>query len=456
MSFNFHSCHREQNLLLPPDISEWLPEDHVVWFIFDSVEAMDLSKFYQSYRADGLGNTAYEPSMMVELYIYAYSKGIRSSRRIEALCEDDVGARVITGNQKPDHATLARFRQKHEKALKGLLSESLGLCFRSGMGKVGIMALDGTKMKANASGQANRTYEQLKQQVSEWFDELDEQDRREDEKYGKHKRGDVIPEDLRDADTRRQWIRERLKEMQKANEAQAKEKQKAIEKRKREEQQTGKKKRGRKPHPPDPDPPDSAKINVTDPDSGIMKTANGFIQGYNAQAMVSEDQLFLGMDVTREKNDRNQLHPMLEEARQTIKHAEISTRLTAVAADAGYWSEKNVNELSEEDPECYIAVQKGSKQRRALADKDPPRGRIPKDATPKYLMERKLRTKKGKGIYGKRGQMVEAVFGQMKENLGFRGFQRRGINAVTSEWSFMGAVMNLMKLRRNKMAFTGG
>lgn len=456
MSFNFHACQRDQRLLLPPDLAEWLPEDHVVWFILDSVDEMDLSDFYQSYRADGLGNTAYEPSMMVALYIYAYSKGIRSSRRIEALCEDDVGARVLTGNQKPDHATIARFRQEKQEALEGMLAETLGLCVQSGMGDMEMMAVDGTKMKADASGQSNENYEQLKEKVGEWFDELDEQDQRDDEDYGKGKRGDVIPEELRDSETRREWIRERLEELENDHEDKADEKRKAIDARKKEEEETGTKKRGRKPKPPDPDPPDDAKINVTDPDSGIMKTTNGFIQGYNAQAMVSEDQLFVGMNVTREKNDKNQLHPMLEETRRTLNQADVNVDLNDVAADAGYWSETNVQELSEEDPECYIAVQKGSKQRKALSDKDPPRGRIPNDATEKELMERKLRTKKGKAVYRKRGQTVEADFGQVKENLGFRGFMRRGIEAVRSEWSFMGAVMNLMKCHRHKGALAGG
>ncbi len=456
MTGNFRTSDPNQPFLLPPDMKEWLPEDHVVWFILDSVDVMDLSDFYAAYRTDGLGNTAYDPSMMVALYIYAYSHGIRSSRRIEQLCEQDVGARVITGNEVPDHATIARFRANHEQALEGLLAESLALCFEGGMGEVGVVSTDGTKMEPDASGQSNRTYEQLKDRVSEWFDELNENDQTDDEAYGEGNRGDVIPEDLRDAEARREWLGKRVDELEETHEKKAEQKRQAIQQRKREENKTGNKKRGRNPKPPDPDPPDEAKINTTDPDSGIMKTPDGFIQGYNAQATVSEDQLFVGMSVTREKNDCNQLHPMIEESRRTLNQAGIEEEIQTMAADAGYWSKDNIHALSDGDPECYIAVQKGSDQRDALSDRDPPRGRIPKDATPKELMDRKLRTKKGKQVYKKRGQTVEAGFGQVKENLGFRGFMRRGIEAVSSEWSFIGAVMNLMKLRRHQVNPAGG
>src|SRR5215218_3423892 len=204
MAQNFIACDREQELLLPPSLREWLPEDHLAWFVLDAVDAMDLTAFLAAYRHDGWGRAAHDPAMMVALLLYAYAIGERSSRRIERRCHEDVAVRVITANQAPDHTTIARFRQRHEAALGELFGEVLGLCAQAGLVKVGVIAIDGTKVHANASQHANRDYEQLAREILE---EAAEVDRLEDERFGEA-RGDELPPELSTAQGRRGWLRE--------------------------------------------------------------------------------------------------------------------------------------------------------------------------------------------------------------------------------------------------------
>jgi len=204
MSQNFIACDCEQELLLPPNLREWLAEDHLTWFVLAAVEEMDLSGFYGAYRSDGHGRAAHEPAMMVALLLYAYCKGQRSSRVIERGCLEDVAFRVIAANQCPDHTTIARFRQRHEAAIAGLFGEVLGLCAEAGLVKVGVIAIDGTKMRANASQHAARGYEQLAKEILE---EAAETDRVEDEQFGEA-RGDELPPELASGEGRRAWLRD--------------------------------------------------------------------------------------------------------------------------------------------------------------------------------------------------------------------------------------------------------
>lgn len=449
---NFLPLNRDQHYLMPPSLRDWLPARDLVWFLIDAVSQMDLRPFYAKYREDGWGRAAYEPSMMVCLLLYAYCLGVRSSRQIERLCERDIGFRVITGNQVPDHTTIARFRQDNEAELAMLFSQVLRLCAEAGLVKVGVVALDGTKVKANASLAANRTYASIEEEVKRGLAEAAVRDAEEDEIYGADQRGDELPDDLQDRRKRLVRLQEAKARLeQEAAEEAAKQAEK-IRLREVEEEETGHKKRGRKPKEPDDTPVAEAKANVTDPESRIMKARTGYVQGYNAQAIVTEDQIIIAADVTQEANDVRQLHPMLQQAQEELEAAGVEERIRAGLADAGYWSEVNIREAGPDGPELLIATTKDWKQRKALREKGPPRGRIPKNLSLRDRMERKLRTKRGWGLYSKRGWMVEPVFGQIKGVRGCDRFMRRGDNAVGSEWRMITATHNLLKLWRSGKA----
>jgi transposase len=269
VSQNFVACDREQELLLPPSLREWLPEDHLAWFVLDAVEQIDLSAVYDAYRADGWGRAAFDPSMMVALLLYAYAIGERSSRGIERRLHEDVAFRVIAANQRPDHATIARFRVRHEQALAGLFTQILALCARAGLVSVGLVALDGTRICANAAQSANRTHGGLREEVERILAEAGQVDAEEDERFGQ-KRGDELPAGLGD---RRSRI-ERLRRCREELEAEHAYTQAAYEEKMRWraewEAENGRKLAGRKPTPPDPDALSKRKINTTDPDSRVI------------------------------------------------------------------------------------------------------------------------------------------------------------------------------------------
>lgn len=303
MAYNFISCDRGQKYLLPPSLLEWLPEGDLTWFILDAVEQMEVGDFYKKHRSDGWGRAAFEPSMMVSLLLYGYCMGERSSRRIEQLCERDIGFRVIAANQRPDHSTIARFRKEHEKELEKLFTEVLKLCAEAGLVKVGIVALDGTKMKAPAALSSNRTQKHIEEEVEKMLEEAASKDAEEDRKFGKDKRGDELPEELRG----RQSRLIRLKECKERLEREATEvvasQQRRIDEREAEEAETGRKKRGRKPKEPEEVKNKEAKANITDPESRIMKGRVGYVQGYNGQAVVTEGQIIVAAELTQEEND---------------------------------------------------------------------------------------------------------------------------------------------------------
>lgn len=287
MAYSFIDCDRSQKYLMPPSLTEWLPEEDLAWFVLDVVEQMDLSGFYRQYREDGWGQAAYEPSMMVGLLVYAYWVGERSSRKMERLCEKDVAFRVIAANRKPDYSTICRFRQENERELEGLFVDVLRLCREGGLVKVGVVALDGTKMKANAALSANRGYGPIEEEVKKMLQEA-AKDQEEDELYGKDKGGDELPEGLRKRSDRLARLKECWKRLEREAKERAAEQEKKIETR-QEAQAEGK--------PPwaqaegtENGPGKKAKANVTDPESRIMKTRKGYEQGYNAQAVVTEGQ----------------------------------------------------------------------------------------------------------------------------------------------------------------------
>jgi len=448
MAYNFQPCDRNQAYILPPSLADWLPQGHLAWFVLDAVEQIDLQPFYKKYRTDGIGNSAFNPSMMVGLLMYAYCTGERSSRRIERYCQTDVAYKVITANQSPDHSTISRFRKDNEANLKNLFLEVLRLCAETGLVKLGKVSLDGTKIKANASLAANRTLKHLERAVEKMLAEADAKDAEEDKTFGPDKRGDELPEDLRDRNSRLERLKA-CKQRLECERAEAKQtQQKKIDQRQAKEEATGRKSRGRKPKSPEDARNKDAKANVTDPDSRIMKTRKGYVQGLNAQAAVTEDQVIVAEDVTQQANDKQQLHPMLEQAEANRRAVGVKETMDTALADAGYSSDNNFRKVSAGGAELLIATQKDWQQRKSLQDR-PPRGPIPLGLSATELMERKLRTKRGRELYKWRSRTVEPVFGQIKDVRGFDRFMRRGFEACRSEWSLICATHNLLKLWRS-------
>jgi len=452
MAYNFLPCDRNQTYLLPPSLADWLPEDHLAWFVLDAIEQIDLKQFYKKYRTDGVGNSAFNPSMMVALLIYSYCTGERSSRRIEKHCQTDVAYKIIAANQSPDHTTISRFRKDNQSHLKTLFLEILRLCGEAGLVKLGKVSLDGTKIKANASLAANRTLKHLEQEIDKMLSEATAKDAEEDKAFGPDKRGDEMPEDLRDRNSRINRLnacKERLeREKTQARQVQ----QDKIDRRKAKEENTGKKPRGRKPKSPEDAENKDAKANVTDPDSRIMKTRKGYVQGLNAQALVTENQVIVAEDVTQQENDKQQLHPMLEQTESNRQAVGIKEETGVALADAGYSSDENFTRRPAGDVELLVATQKDYKQRKAMQAQPPPVESIPDGLSPTELMERKLLTERGRRLYKIRGQTVEPVFGQIKDARGFGRFMRRGIEACRSEWSLICATHNLLKLWRSSKA----
>lgn len=411
---------------------------------------MDLAKIERTYRADGWGQAAYEPAMMVALLLYAYCLGERSSRRIERLCKRDVAFRVITANQGPDHTTIARFRQTHEKALASLFTDVLRLCAEAGLVQVGVVALDGTKIKAAAALAANRTAETIEKAVTTMLAEARSVDEAEDRLDGTNR--EALPEALRDRTSRLARLCECQERLTREAADAVAQQQAKVEARQAKEAATGQPKRGRKPRVPLAAADATAKANVTDPESRIMKTQRGYVQGYNAQAVVTAEQIIIAASVTQEANDVKQLHPMLTQAQENLHTIEHPQAIRTALADAGYCSETNLAEADPAGPALLIAPNKDWKQRQALREQPCPRGRIPRQLGHRDRMERKLLTQRGRRLYKKRGQTVEPVFGQIKDGRGGDCFMRRGRQAGDGEWKLLCATHNLLKLWRSRKA----
>jgi transposase len=304
---NFLSCDRNQQYLMPPSVSEWLAEDHLVWFLLEVVDELDLGKLYAAYRADGWGRAAHNPSMMLALLLYAYCLGERSSRRIEARCREDVAFGVITANSTPDHATIARFRARHEEALKGLLVQSLRLCQAAGLVRVGVLALDGTKIAAQASMNATRTRAQIEAEVSQMLTEASAIDAAEDnEQAHPSPTGQALR--LRGGQAaRRRRLLDAKARLQAEDQAEQQAYERKVTERAAREQATGRRMRGRKPQPPVSDP--HRRVNISDPDSRVMPTKGGWVQGYHAQIVTTVDQIIVAAAVTNLTNDQPLLPP---------------------------------------------------------------------------------------------------------------------------------------------------
>jgi transposase len=463
MPQNFIACDREQVLLLPPDLRDWLPEDHLALFVLDAVAEMDLSVFFGAYRADGHGRAAHDPAMMVALLLYAYARGQRSSRGIERECVEDVAYRVIAANQAPDHATIARFRQRHEDALAGLFSEVLGLCAEAGLAKVGVIAVDGTKVHANASHHANRDYEQIAKEI---LAEANAVDRQEDELYGE-KRGDELPLELATSQGRRGWLREakrRLDEKRaeearpiaRSRPARLKESKRRLEEELQVEcaaneayeayRARGVMRDGRRfggpPKPYEPPETPAGKINVTDPDSRNVKTPRGYMQGYNAQAAVNEQQIVVAAEVTVDSPDFGHLGPVVAAAESELEQAGVTEAPQVVVADAGYWHQDQMENIVSRGIQVLIPP-----------DASKRKGTRPGwDGGAYAFMRRVLETDLGGTLYRKRQGMIEPVFANTKFNRRIDRFQRRGRSAARSEWRLITATHNLLKLHKHQIA----
>jgi transposase len=465
MAQRFIACDREQSFLMPPDVREWLPERHLAWFVIDAVAEMDLDGFYAAHRVDGRCRPPYDPAMMVALLLYAYARGIRSSRVIERACEEDVAFRVLAAQQRPDHATIARFLERHEAAIAGLFGEVLTLCARSGLVKVGVIAVDGTKLQANASRNENLDYEQLAREIVE---EAKAVDAAEDELYG-DARGDELPEEFATAAGRRGWLREAKQRLEAQRAADPQPVPRDRPKRLREAKRRlddelwtevranrayeawrargvaadGSRRMAPgtvKPYTP-PEVPEG-RINVTDPDSRVVKGLRGFIQGYNAQAVTNEHQLVIAAEVISVAPDFGQLEPMLDAAQHQLRTAGVTDTPEVVLADAGYWHQQQMERIVD----------------RGIAVLIPPDASKRRGARPGWdgglyaFMRRVLASERGGGLYKQRQPMIEPVFGQTKHNRGIARFQRRGRAAVRAEWRLITATHNLLKLHRHTLA----
>jgi transposase len=450
--YNFIRPNRDQLFLMPPSLQDWLPPDDLAYFLLDAVDQFDLTAFHAAYRADGVGQAAFQPHMMVALLLYAYCQGVRSSRQIERLCERDVAFRVVAGNLGPDHATIARFRQRHSEALAGLFTDILRLCQEAGLVKVGVVALDGTKIAADAALEANRTYETIRSEVETMLREAESKDADEDRLHCPEHRGDELPEALRNRGDRLARLRQCRERLECAAAAAAAAHAQKLEERAAKEAATGQKLRGRKPKPVSETPESEAKANVTDPDSRIMKTRRGYVQGYNAQAVATADQIIVAADVTADENDVGQLHPMLAATAIELKAAGVEEAVAAALVDAGYCSEENLERADPEGPELFVATRKDWKQREQVRQAPPPRGRIPGHLSHRERMDRKLLTKRGRRLYKQRSQIIEPVFGQTKTCRGIDRFQQRGLRNCQSEWKVICGTHNLLKLWRSGKA----
>ncbi|HYT79796.1 MAG TPA: transposase [Actinomycetota bacterium] len=438
MAYNFLPVERDQSFLLPPSMTDWLPEDHLAFFVLDVVENMDLRPFYLGYRQDGWGGAAHEPRMMVALLLYAYCVGERSSRKIERRCEEDIAFRVICGNNSPDHTTIARFRRQNERALASCFTEVLRLCAEAGLIRIG--PLDGTKISANASLRANRSKESIEAEVAAILAEAAAVDGSEDDAFGEGVRGDELPESMR----ARQGRLARLAECKARLESQDVARVHEAELRRREaiREQTGHRPVGRPPKQRRPTK-NSLVANPTDPDSRVMKTRYTYLQGYNAQVLVAEDQVIVAAAITQEPADMHQLHPMLERGRRELHAAKIEGGIGVVLADAGYYSERNL-EASESAPERFLVAVTNEHDQRTGVSTTPGAHK----GSHGLLMRDELAREEGRLLYAKRAGMVEPVFGQIKEARGARRFARRGLRACDAEWKLICATHNVLKLWR--------
>ena len=446
MGRKFRDWSPRQSLLFPPAPQDWLAENHLVYFLLDACEELDLSPLLEAYDSDLGGQPPFHPRMMLVLLLYSYSVGVFSSRKIAERCQTDVAFRVIVGEDIPDFRTICGFRHRHLESVQHLFVEVLRLCREAGLLKVGRLALDGTKVKANASRHKAMSYDRmqteeqrLEEEIKTLLEQAQSTDDAEDAEYGTHQRGDELPAEL----ARRERRLEKIRKAKAALEERARTK--------AAEEAAARAAEGRPapkidPQNAVPDPQDQ--YNFTDPESRIMKSSNkGWDQCGNAQAVANEAQIIVAADVTDQANDSRQVQPMVEQTVENLEAVDVVENVQAFTADAGYYSEENVAILDENDriKEAYLAT--GRLKHHEPIPKAPP-GRPPKDLSVKQKMARKLRTKRGRKEYARRKAIIEPIFGQAKQGRGFRQFLLRGLQKMKSEWKLVCLTHNLLKLFR--------
>lgn len=497
----FKPVDRDQVFLVPPDMRDWLPDEHLVWFVIDVVDELDITEFERVYRLGGAGREAFDPRMMIALLAYAYCGGVRSSRAIERACHTDVAFRVVCAQQPPDHTVIARFRARHAEALAGLFGQVLVVCAKAGLGRVGVVAIDGTKIAANASVDRNRTAEWCRQRAAAMVAEAAAVDAVEDAAEAARAAAGKAPDDRpvpgwRDRSGRKQKIQAALGELE-VFEAEADQAVEVVEQQAREAEQAwqqAKQERAvkaeaaktrsgrRRGRPIDLDRETQAlatarrkaekkarkaararvrreaergtrRANVTDPQSRVMKTRQGWVQGYNNQTAVSEDGLILATRTSNDPADMNQFVSMMEAAVQAAAAmgavaGEPGRRIGTVLADAGYFSEDNLTAVG---PDRLIAA---GKKNNLAGDSAQGQARSSQDARRQacHEMLEKLRTPESVELYRRRGAIVEPVNAHLKDRRGLRRFSRRGLAAVAAEFRLAAWVTNLMKLHTIHLA----
>jgi transposase len=422
--------------LLPPSLRDWLPENHLVYFVSDVVDQLDLFEIESVYEKDDRGQPPYHPRMMTKILVYAYCVGVFSSRKIQKRLIEDVAFRVLAAGNEPDFRTISDFRKLHLNALQGLFEQVLKLALTAGAIKLGRVALDGSKIKANASKHKAMSYKRMKEEgrnlrseVRQLLNQAKAADDEEDERYGKDKSGDELPEELSRRETRLKRIREakRVLEQRAREEAEQDNKSKESESKAAAEEKAT--------------PEDKAQYNFTDPESRIMKGSDGFVQAYNAQIVVEEGcQLIVAQAVTQEVNDKKQTIPMV-----AAIEAQAEQTPEQLLADSGYCSDENLKILEDKPIDVYIATGKDKHGKKAAPCK---RGPLPQGVSRIDKMTRKLQRKAGAAVYSARKAIVEPVFGQIKQGRGFRQFLLRGIKKVRGEWALVCATHNILKMYR--------
>jgi transposase len=418
----------EQDFLLPPSLREWLPENHLAYFVSDMVEQLDIEEIESYYEREQRGYPPYHPRMMTKLLVYGYCVGVFSSRKLEKRLVEDVAFRVLAAGNEPDFRTISEFRRIHLKRLEGLFEQVLRLALQLGAMKLGRVAIDGSKIKANASkhkamsyGRMQEDEKRLREESRRLLAEAEQIDKDEDKRYGRSSRGDELPANLARREQRLARIAEAKRELEERARTEAEE--------------------NKKPDADKARPEAKSQHNFTDPESRIMKGPDSFVQAYNAQIAVEPVlQLIVGQAVTQQGNDKKQLLPMIEAVQQ-----QSGQKVCAALADSGYCSEDNFRAAANQNVDLYVAT---GKRKHNQPQQPSPRGRIPKSANLVDRMKRKLATKAGRAIYARRKTIVEPVFGQIKQAQGFRQFLLRGVEKVRGEWALVCTTHNLLKLYR--------
>lgn len=438
MPTNYRSYQPEQSYLLPPSPSDWLPENHLAFFISEVVNEMDLSGFYARHeQSDPRGNQPFHPAMMLKILIYAYATGTFSSRRMAKKLEEDVAYRVLAAGNFPEHRTICDFRKEHLQQFVVLFGQVVQIAKNSGMLKLGRIAIDGTKIKANASRHKAMSYDRMKQEekrlekeIAELVKQAERVDRQEDEEYGQENRGDELPEELRHRETRLQTIREAKKRLE--------ERQAEADREKGRHEGDGGRPNGKKGRPYKKEfgqPEEKAQESFTDPESRIMKMGNGFEQSYNAQASVDEArQIIVAVGMTNCAADNDQLIPMIEASRQNT--GELARQ---VLADAGYKSEAAFEQAEKLQIDAVVSLGREGKTNPTPISPE-------NEAT--LRMKEKLASSEGAAAYRRRKAIVEPVFGWIKNAQGFRQFSLRGLEKVTAEWHLVCLAMNLRRMSK--------